>query len=249
METDPVGGISVNGPLLTVVVPTYLEAENLPELAKRIFSQPLPRTKLLIVDDGSPDGTGDVAEAAGPPVRWTGRRLSTGAGNWAWAQHTWRVSPGPSTRARTSSWRWTRTCLMTRATCRRSSTNYRTPTSWSARDTSRAEGPDAEWGGWRRSLSALGNLGIRAIVGLKVKDATSGFKAFRGDALCGLDVAKFRCRGFGFQAEGGPRLSAKGVPSGRASDSLRTTGGRPLQDVAVHNRRGDMAALAPPLET
>ena len=71
-------------------------------------------------------------------------------------------------------------------------------------------GADAEWGGWRRSLSALGNLGIRAIVGLKVKDATSGFKAFRGDALCGLDVAKFRCRGFGFQAEVAHACQRKG---------------------------------------
>ena len=50
-------------------------------------------------------------------------------------------------------------------------------------------------------LSAFANFGIRAIVGLKVKDATTGFKAFRAEALEAIDFDKCRCKGFGFQAE------------------------------------------------
>ena len=44
------------------VIPTYNEAENLPELVKALLSQPVPGLQLLIVDDNSPDGTGTVAD-------------------------------------------------------------------------------------------------------------------------------------------------------------------------------------------
>ena len=60
---------------------------------------------------------------------------------------------------------------------------------------------DESWNASRRLLSYLANFGIRALAGLKVKDATSGFKAYRAGALSRLDPAEFRCRGFGFQSE------------------------------------------------
>src|SRR5512136_1864727 len=55
----------------TVVVPTYNEANNLPALVGELFAQPIENLHLLIVDDGSPDGTGKLAEelAARTPGR------------------------------------------------------------------------------------------------------------------------------------------------------------------------------------
>src|SRR3954464_8107934 len=47
---------------IAVVVPTYNEAENLPVLAQRVFALALPNLQLIIVDDNSPDGTGEVAD-------------------------------------------------------------------------------------------------------------------------------------------------------------------------------------------
>src|SRR3990172_7332326 len=47
---------------ITLVLPTYNEAENLPRLVPALFDLNLPDLRLLIVDDLSPDGTGDVAE-------------------------------------------------------------------------------------------------------------------------------------------------------------------------------------------
>ena len=47
---------------LTVVVPTYNEAGNLPRLVERLFALPLPGLSILVADDNSPDGTGEVAE-------------------------------------------------------------------------------------------------------------------------------------------------------------------------------------------
>ena len=45
-----------------IVIPTYNEADNLPALAAELWAQEIPDLRLLVVDDASPDGTGDVAE-------------------------------------------------------------------------------------------------------------------------------------------------------------------------------------------
>ena len=50
-------------------------------------------------------------------------------------------------------------------------------------------------------MSYAGNLGIRAITGLKVRDATSGFKAFRSEVLRSIDLTQLQSKGFAFQAE------------------------------------------------
>ena len=47
---------------ITIVIPTYNEAENLPKLVSVLFSLPLDLS-ILVVDDNSPDGTGDLAES------------------------------------------------------------------------------------------------------------------------------------------------------------------------------------------
>ena len=54
----------MNRPLdIVVVTPTYNEKENLPILAAGVLAH--PGFRLLVVDDGSPDGTGEVAEELG----------------------------------------------------------------------------------------------------------------------------------------------------------------------------------------
>lgn len=54
---------------VTVVVPTYNERENLPELVRRLFAALDPRNaELLVIDDDSPDGTADAAEALTSPA-------------------------------------------------------------------------------------------------------------------------------------------------------------------------------------
>ena len=58
---------------LSVVVPTYNEAENLPVLVEQVLALPLPELRLVVVDDNSPDGTGELADklAAAHPGRIT----------------------------------------------------------------------------------------------------------------------------------------------------------------------------------
>ena len=63
------------------------------------------------------------------------------------------------------------------------------------------DGVDEGWSRQRQFLSYFANLAIRVVAGLKVRDATAGFKAFKGDVLRSLDLTGFKCKGFGFQAE------------------------------------------------
>jgi dolichol-phosphate mannosyltransferase len=62
-------------------------------------------------------------------------------------------------------------------------------------------GVDPEWSWGRRQISYWGNVGIRTILGLKVKDATAGFKGFRRKALESIGIDRLTLTGFGFQAE------------------------------------------------
>ena len=187
------------GPV-AVVVPTYNEAENLPELFARLSSLGIPGVRLIIVDDGSPDGTAELASSlesgfAGSVevvqrgskqglgtayVEGFGRALASGASRVVQMDADLSHSPEyvPA---------------MLSALCDADvvvGSRY-----------AKGGGVDDSWGFSRRLLSSLGNLGIRLVGGLAVRDATSGFKAFRASALSRLDMSEFRCAGFGFQAE------------------------------------------------
>ena len=67
----------MSGPSALVIVPTYNERENLPRLAEQLMRH--PNVRLLVVDDQSPDGTGDVADALGRPLLRAASRSCTGA--------------------------------------------------------------------------------------------------------------------------------------------------------------------------
>ena len=65
----------------------------------------------------------------------------------------------------------------------------------------RGGGVDPNWNFMRRQISYWGGVGIRLVLGLKVKDATSGFKAFRRSALEAVGIDRLKLSGYGFQPE------------------------------------------------
>src|SRR3954466_3734398 len=114
-----------------LILPTYNEAENL----ERIVCAALPRLaeatpdhRVLVVDDGSPDGTGEIADrlaAELAPVEVLHRTAKEGVGRagpaglaGASAARPWRASSARWPPALTSCSRWTRTSRTTHATCR-----------------------------------------------------------------------------------------------------------------------------------
>ena len=201
-ETDRAkeGSESAPRPFVAVVVPTYNEAENLPELARRLFELDVPISKLIVVDDGSPDGTGDVATELARQydgrldLIQRGKKL--GLGTACVVGFSRALAEGAD-------------CVLQMDADLSHELEY-IPDFLNELETAdvvvgsryvTGGGVAETWSLPRRLLSSAGNIGIRAITGLKVKDATSGFKAFRGDVLESLEMSKFRCKGFGFQAE------------------------------------------------
>jgi dolichol-phosphate mannosyltransferase len=193
-DVEPVGAS------VSVVVPTYNEAANLPELAGRLFSLGIPGLKLLVIDDSSPDGTGAVArrlsEEYGGRVQVIERPGKQGLGTAYLAGFALALEDGAD--------------YVVQMDADLSHAPEDVPPM--LRMLAQADvvigsryveggGVDADWSLGRRLLSSFANVAIRAVVGLRVRDATSGFKAYRRQALSSLALAGLRCKGFGFQAE------------------------------------------------
>ena len=60
---DRIFGQQVDACRITIVIPTYNEADNLPAISEALLALELPHLQILVVDDNSPDGTGQVADA------------------------------------------------------------------------------------------------------------------------------------------------------------------------------------------
>ena len=197
---DPAGVMEERGPLLVVVVPTYNEAENLPELARRLFALDLPNIRVIVVDDGSPDGTAEVAKRLareyGGRVELIQRERKLGMGTAYVAGFARALEKGAEQVVQMDADLSHTPEYIPGFVQRLASADVVVGSRYVA-----GGGVADEWGVWRRFLSALGNFGIRAIVGVSIKDATSGFKAYRGNALASLDLSRFGSRGFAFQAE------------------------------------------------
>ena len=185
---------------LTVIIPTYNEAENLPRLVSALFSLPLPDLKILIVDDNSPDGTGEIAnilrdENSGKVtliqrsgklglgsayVVGFGRAISEGAE--AVAQMDADFSHPPEKLM---------DLLEVLQNCDVAMGSRYVP----------GGSVDKSWPLWRKGLSAFGNKYARAILGLPVKDATGGFKIWRRAALAEMPLERVQSNGYAFQIE------------------------------------------------
>jgi len=185
---------------LTIVIPTYNEAENLPLLARALWDLSLPGTRLLVVDDGSPDGTGEVAEslARANPDRLsvihrpgklglgsayiTGFRAALAAGAEAIGQMDADFSHSPH---------YLPGFLDMLELCDVVLGSRYVP----------GGSVDRRWGAGRKMLSGFGNAYARSILGLKVQDATGGFRVWRRETLLGMPMDRIRSNGYVFQVE------------------------------------------------
>jgi len=187
---------------VTIVVPTFNEASNLAALVSELLALPIPDLHLLVVDDESPDGTGRLAEevAARAPgrmnvmhrtgLRGLGRAYVDGF-RWALEHDTQAIvqmdadfshAPGDVPR------------LV--ETLRVADFDVAVGSRYVA-----GGRVDKEWGVGRYALSWWANLYARTILGLRTRDATAGFKAWRRSALEAIDLSRIRSNGYIFQVE------------------------------------------------
>lgn len=185
---------------LVIVLPTYNEAENLPRLVSALFALDLP-LRVLVVDDNSPDGTGEIAEALK-------------------AQHPGRLEVlhrarkgglGPAYLAgfrRALAWGAEAVGEMDADF---SHPPERLPVMWhtlqegydmviGSRYVSGGS-VDERWPFWRKALSAFGNFYARTILGLPIRDVTGGYRLYRRQALERLPLERVRSTGYVFQVE------------------------------------------------
>jgi glycosyltransferase involved in cell wall biosynthesis len=183
-----------------VIVPTYNEAASIGEVARRLFDSAGDSVELLVVDDGSPDGTAEHVKrlaASGPhAIHVIERSHKQGLGTayvagfrWALERGYWAVvemdadlSHDPADVAR----------LLERL---RSGADLAIGSRYVA------GGATRNWGPLRRLLSSAGNLYARAWLGYRVKDSTAGFRAYRSEVLAAQDLSTVRTEGYGFQIE------------------------------------------------
>ena len=188
------------GATAAIVVPTFNEADNLPLLAERLFALRVPNMRLIVVDDNSPDGTADVARSLSEKydnrLDLIERQSKSGLGTAYKVGFRHAIEQGAE-------------YVLQMDADLSHSPEYVPEFLKALQDAdvvvgsryTKGGGVDEKWRFRRHALSALANYGIRAVVGLKVKDSTTGFKAFRADALDSIKFDEFRCKGFGFQAE------------------------------------------------
>jgi dolichol-phosphate mannosyltransferase len=189
----------INRPL--VMLPTYNEAGNIAAMIERIGSI-LPGAGVVVVDDASPDGTAEVAEAAG--ARLGGDRVSVlrrpgkeGLGSAYKAGFQWGLDRGYDALIQMDSdFQHDPASLPDLIDALDSGAEMAIGSRYVA-----GGSLPANWGWRRRALSRWGNRYAGLMLGLEVSDATGGFRAIRASFLQRLDLEAIRADGYGFQIE------------------------------------------------
>jgi dolichol-phosphate mannosyltransferase len=194
-----------------IVMPTYNECENLESIVGAVHNT-LPLAHLLIIDDGSPDGTGDIADglaANDERIKVAHRSGKLGLGSayihgfkWALQRHYKYVFEMDADFSHQPRYlpdflREIQSCDLVLG-CR-----YM------------AGGGTENWPWTREAVSRGGNFYARLVLGLPFTDLTGGFKCFSRNALQTLDLDGILHIGYGFQIELTYRASKRGLKIGQ----------------------------------
>lgn len=185
--------------MTTVIIPTYNEAENLPKMAASLFALPLD-LNLLVVDDNSPDRTGEIAESLAEQyqgkVQVIHRRGKLGLGTayltgfkHALKQGAEQIVQMDADFSHNPEKVHTLVAGLEQADLVVGSRYVH------------GGSLDKDWSIWRQRLSAFGNLYARFILGMKFKDLTGGFRAWNRKALQEIPFERVKSEGYAFQVE------------------------------------------------
>lgn len=181
-----------------IVVPTYDEKENIENVLGRVRAA-VPAAHILVVDDGSPDGTADLAEATGArlgQIEVLRRAGKSGLGSAYRAGFAHGIAQGHE--------------VLVEMDADLSHDPDDLPRLLAAVDAGAdlaigsryvAGGSTPEWPLHRRLLSRWGNRYAGVALGIPVRDSTAGFRAYRATLLSRIHTAETRMNGYAFQVE------------------------------------------------
>ncbi|HEX7095291.1 MAG TPA: polyprenol monophosphomannose synthase [Acidimicrobiales bacterium] len=182
-----------------VVLPTFNEAENIEEVLRRLRAA-MPDCSVLVVDDGSPDGTADIAEkldAKLGPISVLRRPSKSGLGSAYRAGFRRGIDEGFDLLVEMDS----DLSHDPAALPEMIETLERTEAGLVVGSRYIPGGAIPAWSLHRRLLSEWGNRYAAIVLGLNVRDATSGYRVYRADVVSRLDLDSIRADGYGFQIE------------------------------------------------
>ena len=185
---------------ITVIIPTFNEAENLPKISRALLALPLPELSILVVDDNSPDGTGDIAEqisreTAGR-VQVLHRSGKLGLGSAYIQGFGVALSHGAEAVLQMDADFSHPVEKVPELVQNLANTDIVIGSRYVP-----GGSLDERWPFWRKSLSAFGNYYARTILGMRVRDCTGGFRLWRREVLLGMPLERVKSNGYVFQVD------------------------------------------------
>jgi dolichol-phosphate mannosyltransferase len=218
MAVDTASDTSANAethvrPLTTsavVIIPTYNECENIPILLPRVLEY--ADLSVLVVDDGSPDGTGDLVAAQAEHnerVHLIRRAGKQGLGTAYIAGFRYALARG-------AQYVFEMDADFSHDPRYLPDLLHAAQTSYDLVIGSRyvPGGGTSDWGIGRQMISRGGNLYARLILGLPLADMTGGFRCYRRRALEAVKLDRIRSNGYSFQIEMAYRVHQAGLRVG-----------------------------------
>jgi dolichol-phosphate mannosyltransferase len=181
-----------------LILPTYDEAENIEAFIAAVLPVLPASARILVVDDSSPDGTGEIADglaADEPRISVLHRTHKEGLGPAYIAGFRYALAQGAE--------------LLVEMDSDFSHDPSYLPALLGAMESADlaigsryvAGGGVADWGVVRRTISRGGSAYSRVVLGLDIRDLTAGFKCFRREVLEAIDLDSIESRGYAFQVE------------------------------------------------
>jgi len=204
-EPNPSAGSSANR--IVIVMPTYNERQNLESIAGRVRAA-LPAADLLVVDDNSPDGTGDLADKlaeADPHVQVMHRTDKAGLGKAYIAGFGWALERGYDVIVEMDADGSHQPEHLPSLVAALNGADLSIGSRWVP------GGKVVNWPKTREALSRAANIYTRIMLGLGVRDATAGFRAYRAATLRTISLDQVQSTGYCFQIDLTLRVTDAGL--------------------------------------
>ncbi|MGH3419056.1 MAG: polyprenol monophosphomannose synthase [Streptosporangiaceae bacterium] len=204
-EPNPSAGVSANR--IVIVMPTYNERQNLESIAGRVRAA-LPEADLLVVDDNSPDGTGDLADKLAetdPHVQVMHRTDKAGLGKAYIAGFGWALKRGYDVIIEMDADGSHQPEHLPSLVAALNGADLSIGSRWVP------GGKVVNWPKTREALSRAANIYTRIMLGLGVRDATAGFRAYRAATLRTISLDQVESTGYCFQIDLTLRVADAGL--------------------------------------